>query len=189
MSGERELWRRDCATGISASSPQRPRGRIYVSRRESCDARGPTERSRRYCGVAMSPKNRPDAPPSRSDLGGLSAGAEAAGGEITDRPGPVGRRAAPAVPPRLFLRRTSRSYGARTNECETSARDPPARARRRVGSAGLGYVPGAFALRQNANPRARNFRTRRRLRARRHAGCAAPVISPAHFVLVRNANQ
>ena len=70
----------------------------------------------------MRPKNRLDAPPSKSGLGSLSAGAEAAGGEIPDRAGPVGPRATLAVPPRLFLRRTSRSYGTRTNERETSAR-------------------------------------------------------------------
>ena len=57
MSGEHELRRRDCATSISASTPLRPRGRIYVSRKERCDARGSTRRSRRYCGVAIVKKS------------------------------------------------------------------------------------------------------------------------------------
>ena len=70
----------------------------------------------------MSPRNRLDAPPAKSGLGRLSARAEGAGGDITDLAGPVGPRAASAVPPRLFLRRTSRSFGKRTNERETSAR-------------------------------------------------------------------
>ena len=45
----------------------------------------------------MRPKNRLDAPPSKSGLGSLSAGAEAAGGDITDHAGPVGPRATLAV--------------------------------------------------------------------------------------------
>ena len=100
----------------------------------------------------MRPKNRLDAPPSKSGLGSLSAGAEAAGGDITDHAGPVGPRATSAVPPRLFLRRTSRSYGTRTNERETSAR-----------GAAIGRA-GTLAV-------------------------WASVASPAHFALVRNANQ
>ena len=70
----------------------------------------------------MRPKNRLDAPPSQSGLGSLSAGAEAAGGDITDRAGPVGPRATLAVSPRFFFRATLRSYGTRTDGRDAAAR-------------------------------------------------------------------
>ena len=127
----------------------------------------------------MRPKNRIDAPLSRSGLGSLSAGAEAACGDITDHAGPVGPRATSAVPPRLFLRRTLLSYETRTNERETSARGAA------IGRAATLAVWTSSAVSSRfAHPeRNRNFRTRRatprNFRTRRRSGRVLSDLYPA----------
>ena len=125
---------------VGSVASVRPRARFALIRKTRQRARNSRTRSANLgrAVTLVAPPRLSLRHTSRSD------GRRTNGREMSAR-GAVFRRAAtPAVPRRQFHRRAARSDGTRTNERETSARaQRRPRARRHVGSVGLGYFPPA----------------------------------------------